>query len=308
MATPTLTHRGKVRDVYSDQESLYLVATDRISAFDVILPTLIPDKGKALTQLSRYWFEHLPAGISHHVIGFDNPFPSEFPGWAGRVTHCRQLKTVKVECVARGYLAGSAWVEYREHGTVQGLHLPDGLREAEKLPSPIFTPTTKADAGHDQPLTEREARQYLGDACFETIRDLTLRLYNWAHEHAAARGILIADTKLEFGTAHPSSRTSADAEGAGVNRPGVRNPGPEEFILIDEIFTSDSSRFWPADDYEPGRGQFSFDKQYVRDYLLSLKDWDRQPPGPELPDEIVEQTRARYFEVYERITGSALNH
>jgi phosphoribosylaminoimidazole-succinocarboxamide synthase len=295
MARAELIHRGKVRDVYSDHESLYLVATDRISAFDVILPTLIPEKGKALTQLSRYWFEHLPEGTGHHIIGFDNPFPAEFPDWTGRVTHCHRLEPLKVECVARGYLAGSAWVEYREKGTVQGIQLPTGLKEAERLDSPIFTPTTKADAGHDQPLTEAEARSLLGDGRFETLRDLTLRLYRWAHEHASTRGILIADTKLEFGLS-PS--------GAAENR----NSEDPELVLIDEIFTSDSSRFWPADEYEPGRGQFSFDKQYVRDYLLSLKDWNRQPPGPELPDEIVEQTRARYFEVYERITGKKLNH
>lgn len=293
MATPELIHSGKVRDVYADLDSLYLVATDRISAFDVILPTLVPDKGKALTQLSRYWFEHLPEGIDHHVIGFDNPFPAEFPGWTGRVTHCRRLEPIKVECVARGYLAGSAWNEYRDQGTVQGLRLPSGLRESEKLPSPIFTPTTKADTGHDQPLTEAEARQLLGDNRFERLRDLTLHLYTWAHDHAASRGILIADTKLEFGSTPLEPEEHPDA-------------GTQKFILIDEIFTSDSSRFWPAADYQPGRGQFSFDKQYVRDYLLSLQDWNRQPPGPHLPDEIIQQTRQRYFEVYERITGHGL--
>lgn len=284
MSELELIHRGKVRDVYRDPSSLYLVATDRISAFDVILPTPIPAKGIALTQLSRFWFEQLPPDIPHHVKSFENPFPELQPHWTGRVTACRPLEPVKMECVVRGYLAGSAWKEYQQSGSVQGWNLPDGLPESARLPTPLFTPTTKADQGHDLPLTEPEAIALVGAPTYETLRDRTLHLYQWAHDIARHQGILIADSKLEFGK-----------EG-------------ESLVLIDELFTSDSSRFWPADAYEPGRSQHSFDKQFVRDYLLSLPDWNRQPPGPELPDDIVQQTRARYFDVYERLTGKKLNH
>lgn len=280
MADPHRIHQGKVRDVYEWQNTYLLVATDRISAFDVILPTPIPDKGIALTQLSRYWFEHLPEGIPSHIIGFDLPEEIDRPEWRRRTTHCRKAEVVPLECVVRGYLAGSGWDAYRQSGTVQGHSLPDGLEESCRLSQPLFTPTTKASAGHDEPLTEDEARQHVGEEIYESLKDMSLKLYSWAHQHALARGVIIADTKFEFGW---------------IDR---------QLCLVDECLTSDSSRYWPKDDYRPGRSQKAFDKQFVRDYLKSLPDWDKQPPGPDLPVDIVETTRQRYIEAFEKITGT----
>jgi phosphoribosylaminoimidazole-succinocarboxamide synthase len=278
-----LIHRGKVREVYSYGSDLLLVASDRISAFDVILPDPIPGKGTTLTQMSRYWFEALPQSIPHHVISFEVPAGLDKPEWKGRITHCRRTKPMIIECVVRGYLAGSGWNDYRKTGKVQGFDLPSGLRESDRLPEALFTPSTKAQEGHDEPLTEIQARQVVGDSTYEVLKERSLQIYRWAHEHALKRGIIIADTKFEFGAVG------------------------DEVLLIDELLTPDSSRFWPAEAYEPGRGQTSFDKQYVRDYLLGLKDWNRQPPGPPLPPEIIRGTQAKYLEAYEKITGQKLS-
>jgi phosphoribosylaminoimidazole-succinocarboxamide synthase len=279
MADPHRIHQGKVRDVYAWNDTLLLVATDRISAFDVILPTPIPDKGIALTQLSRYWFDHLPDGIPSHVIGFELPGGLDRPEWRRRTTHCHRAEVVPLECVVRGYLAGSGWASYRETGAVQGHSLPAGLEESCQLPDPIFTPTTKAASGHDEPLTEDQARQHVGEEVYEQLKTMSLKLYRWAHQHALARGLIIADTKFEFGWI--DGRLS----------------------LVDECLTSDSSRYWPQADYRPGGPQKAFDKQFVRDYLNSLPDWNRQPPGPELPEDVVATTRERYIEAYQIITG-----
>jgi phosphoribosylaminoimidazole-succinocarboxamide synthase len=278
-----LIHRGKVRDVYTYGQDLLLVASDRLSAFDVILPDLIPGKGVTLTQMSRYWFEALPKSIPNHVISFAVPADLNKPEWEGRVTRCRRTQPMMIECVVRGYLAGSAWIDYQKSGCVQGFVLPKGLRESERLPEPLFTPSTKAQEGHDEPLTEPQARSLVGDANYELLRGHSLHIYRWAHEHALKNGIIIADTKFEFGQV------------------------AQEVFLIDELLTPDSSRFWPAQHYEPGRGQASFDKQYVRDYLLGLKDWNRQPPGPSLPKEIILGTQAKYAEAYEKITGMKIS-
>jgi phosphoribosylaminoimidazole-succinocarboxamide synthase len=278
MAEPIRIHQGKVRDVYTWEDTLLLVATDRISAFDVILPNLIPEKGIALTQLSRYWFENLPTHIHHHVISFDLPAEIDRPEWRSRTTWCKQAEVIPMECVVRGYLAGSGWEAYQQTGSVQGHTLPAGLKESDRLPDPLFTPTTKAAEGHDEPLTEAEAIESVGAELYHSLKDRSLEIYQWAHEFALQRGLLIADTKFEFGM----------IDG--------------EICLIDECLTSDSSRYWPADDYQPGRGQRAFDKQFVRDYLKSLPDWNRQPPGPELPQDIVEKTRERYIDAFKRIT------
>lgn len=272
---------GKVRDLYSWKEELWLVASDRLSAFDVILPTPIPDKGVILTQLSRFWFELTRAICRNHAISFDVPSGLDLPEWHGRLTRCRRLKIVPVECVARGYLAGSGWKDYQATGTVQGIRLPPGLVESEKLPEPIFTPTTKAEAGHDLPLTPEQARRQLGDRLFERLSEATLEVYDFAYRYSRDRGIILADTKLEFGL------------------------DGDEVVLADELLTPDSSRFWPADSYVKGRGQPSFDKQFVRDYLESL-DWDKRPPGPALPPAIVKKTLARYREALDRLTACAL--
>jgi len=283
MAEPKRLHQGKVRDVYEWEDSLLLVATDRISAFDVILPNSIPEKGIALTQLSRYWFEHLPEHIKHHVISFDLPEVVDRPEWNSRTTWCKKAEVIPMECVVRGYLAGSGWEAYQQTGTVQGHALPAGLQESERLPEPLFTPTTKAAEGHDEPLTEEEARTCVGAELYESLKSRSLEIYKWAHEFALQKGLIIADTKFEFGL----------IDG--------------EIYLVDECLTSDSSRYWPADDYEPGRGQRAFDKQFVRDYLKSLSDWNRQPPGPELPEDILIRTRERYIEAYTLITGNTFN-
>ena len=271
-----LLHSGKVRDVYADGDDLVLVASDRVSVYDVVLPTPVPDKGKILTQLSLWWFEQLADVVPNHVISATD-VPKE---WAGRAVRCQRLTMLPVEWIARGYLAGLGLKEYERQGTVSGVALPEGLVEASKLPEPIFTPTTKATEGHDEFITFADVVEEIGQETADHLRAVTLDVYERGAEIAAERGIIIADTKLEFGRA---------ADGT--------------LVLADEVLTSDSSRFWPADDWQPGRPQHAFDKQFVRDWSSTVTDWDRTPPGPEIPEEVVEATRARYIEVYERITG-----
>jgi phosphoribosylaminoimidazole-succinocarboxamide synthase len=274
--------RGKVRDVYEAGDHLLMVATDRISAFDAILPTPIPDKGRVLTGLSLFWFDRTADLVGNHVVSADPAlFPEPFAHdatLAGRAMLVRRADVIPIECVARGYLSGSGWSQYRVDRAVCGVPLPVGLAESDRLPEPIFTPTTKSDAGHDLPLTPAETRDLAGVGLAEKLKELTLTIYELAAAIALERGIILADTKLEFGF----------CEG--------------ELILIDEVCTPDSSRFWPADRYAPGGPQPSFDKQYVRD-RLDASGWDREPPAPELPDEVVEQTGSRYREAYERLTG-----
>jgi phosphoribosylaminoimidazole-succinocarboxamide synthase len=266
---------GKVRDIYEVEDDLLMVASDRISIYDVILPTPIPDKGRVLTQMSLFWFETTAGIVPNHFISED--VPEEV---AERAIRVRKLEMYPVECVVRGYLSGSGWREYRESGAVCGIELPAGLRESERLPEPIFTPATKAEVGdHDENIDFERAAELVGDgALMEELRRVSIELYVHAAEHAAARGIILADTKFEFG----------------------RHAGCE-VVLADEVLTPDSSRFWPADDYEPGHAQPSFDKQYVRDWADEAG-WDHSPPAPELPPDVVEQTRAKYVEAYERIT------
>jgi phosphoribosylaminoimidazole-succinocarboxamide synthase len=277
---PTLLRRGKVRDIYTWRDEIWLVASDRISAYDVIMPTPIPDKGRILTALSRHWFGLTEALCPNHVVGYDVPTEARCPDFIGRLTRARRVEIVQIECVARGYLAGSGWEEYRTAGTVGGHAVPSGLRESDRLPAPLFTPAAKNDEGHDENLTEAQTRAAIGDALYEQLRDLTLMLYSWAADYASARGIILADTKLEFG----------------------REPGTGRLLLADEIFTPDSSRFWPADTYRPGGPQPSFDKQYLRDYLRTLTSWNRTAPGPELPPEVVVNTRVKYEEALTRLT------
>jgi phosphoribosylaminoimidazole-succinocarboxamide synthase len=279
---------GKVRDVYDLGERLLIVATDRISAYDCIMPNGIPDKGRILTALSLFWFNRFQDRFANHLISADvGEYPAELRPYAGQIAGrsmlVRKARVVPIECVARGYLAGSGWKEYRQSQTVCGIKLPAGLRQCEKLPAPIFTPATKEESGHDVNLSFDETAGRVGRGLAEQLRERTLALYTAAAEYAASRGILIADTKFEFGQV------------AGG-----------ELILVDEVLTPDSSRFWPADRYEPGREQPSFDKQYVRNYLDTLKDWRRTPPAPALPGEVVEGTRGRYLEAYERLTGKSL--
>jgi phosphoribosylaminoimidazole-succinocarboxamide synthase len=271
-----LLHSGKVRDLYDLDGDLLLVASDRLSIYDVVLPTPVPDKGAVLTQLSAWWFDQLADLVGNHLISATD-VPAEF---AGRALRCRRLEMLPVECIARGYLAGLGLKEYQRAGTVSGVALPPGLVEGSKLPEPIFTPTTKAPVGeHDEFMTFDEVVDLVGAPRAERLRELTLAVYSRGAQIAARAGILVADTKLEFGL---------DADG--------------EIVLADEVLTPDSSRFWPADDWAPGRPQFSFDKQFVRDWSAGL-DWDRTPPGPALPDDVVDATRARYVEVYQRLTG-----
>jgi len=275
-----LLHSGKVRDLYldgpEDGGDLIMVASDRVSIYDVVLPTPIPDKGAVLTQLSLWWFDRLADIVPHHVIS-GTDVPAEF---AGRAVRCRRLEMLPVECIARGYLAGLGLEEYRKQGTVSGVSLPDGLVEGSKLPEPIFTPTTKAAVGqHDEFMTFDDVVGVVGADTAARLRELTLAVYTRGAETAATSGIVVADTKLEFGV---------DAAG--------------EIVLADEVLTPDSSRFWPADAWEPGRPQFAFDKQFLREWSQGL-DWDRTPPGPEIPADVVAATRARYVEAYERITG-----
>ncbi len=275
--------QGKVRDVYEiDDERLLLVATDRISAFDVVLPNPIPDKGRVLTGLTLFWLERTKDLVGNHLISADRrDFPGTFrdePSLAGRAMLVRRAEVIPVECVARGYLTGSGLKQYLAEGHVCGVPLPPGLVEASRLPEPIFTPTTKAAAGHDQPLTFEETVELIGRGLAERLRELTIALYERGAEIALERGIIVADTKFEFGFAGG------------------------ELILIDEVLTPDSSRFWPAEGYEPGRPQPSFDKQFVRDWL-DASGWDHEPPAPELPPEVIGRTAAKYREAYERITG-----
>ncbi|MGW4522905.1 phosphoribosylaminoimidazolesuccinocarboxamide synthase [Amycolatopsis sp. NPDC004378] len=270
-------HAGKVRDLYElDGGDILLVASDRVSVYDVSLPTPVPDKGALLNQLSAWWFDRMSGVVPNHVVSTTD-VPAEF---AGRAMRCKPLKMVQVECIARGYLAGLGLREYQRDGKISGVSLPPGLVEGDKLPEPIFTPTTKiSDTGHDEFMTFDEVLNEIGEDTAKRLRELTLEIYTKGAEHAAKQGVIIADTKLEFGF---------DVDGA--------------LTLGDEVLTSDSSRFWPADEWEPGRPQHAFDKQFVRDWSLTTG-WDKTPPGPEIPAEIVEQTRQRYTEVYERITG-----
>jgi phosphoribosylaminoimidazole-succinocarboxamide synthase len=284
--TLTLHRRGKVRDVYeADAEHLLIVATDRISAFDYVLGSGIPDKGKVLTQLSKFWFEMLSApspgsaGVSHHLVSTDV---------RGRSMLVRRTEPVQVECVARGYISGSGWKDYLATGEICGVPLPKGMRESDRLPETIFTPATKAASGHDENISERQAGEIIGHDLLAKLKALTLDIYARGSAHAASRGIMLADTKFEFGL---------------VERGG--EDGGQEIILIDEVMTPDSSRFWPADAYAPGGAQPSFDKQFVRDYLESIK-WNKQPPVPSLPEDVVERTRAKYLDAFRRLTGREL--
>lgn len=273
-----LLHSGKVRDVYEDRGDVILVASDRVSVYDVVLPTPIPDKGKVLTRLSLWWFEQLADIVPNHVVSATD-VPAEFEG---RAVRCRRLNMVQVECIARGYLAGLGLKEYRANGSVSGVALPTGLVEGSRLPQPIFTPTTKAPLGqHDEFITFEDVVSQEGADVAAELRRITLEVYGRGAELARERGIIIADTKIELGWASDGT-----------------------LVLGDEVLTSDSSRFWPADDWEPGRPQFAFDKQFVRDWADGTG-WDRKEPAPEVPAEIVEATRARYIEAYERITGRA---
>ena len=298
----TLARRGKVRDVYDLGDQLLIVATDRISAFDYVLGSGIPDKGKVLTQLSAFWFEKMAAVTPHHLISID---VDEFPAVTrphrdvlrGRTMLVRKTAPLPVECVARGYLSGSGWKEYGKTGAVCGIALPPGLKESDRLPTPIFTPATKAESGHDENISEAAAGDIVGKDRIARLRDLTLTIYARGVEHAATCGIIIADTKFEFGLApasrvNPSRRSSEEAEA-------------DTLLLIDEVLTPDSSRFWPKDQYVPGQGQPSFDKQFVRDYLERIG-WNKQPPVPSLPDDVVMRTREKYIEAYKKLTGKAL--
>ena len=271
---------GKVRDIYDFGDRLLLVATDRISAFDFILPTGIPDKGRVLTKISEFWFNKLE--VPHHLISTDPSTVSlheatDTEPFEGRSMVVRKTKVVPVECVVRGYLSGSGWKEYQKSGTVCGITLPTGLRESDQLPEPIFTPTTKAEQGHDMPMTFAEVETTIGVELAKQIREQSLDIYRRGSEYARTQGIIMADTKFEFGL------------------------DGDELLLVDEVLTPDSSRFWPEDQYEPGHGQASFDKQFVRDWLLQ-SDWDRESEPPALPDDIVAKTREKYIEAYERLS------
>ena len=284
----TFLRSGKVRDLYAvSADRLLLVASDRLSAFDVVLPTAIPDKGRVLTGLSRFWFDKTRDLVANHVVGVA---PEEIPGGApgdadelrGRMMLCRRVQPLPIEVIVRGYLAGSGWKDYGRTGAVCGIPLPAGLRESDRLPEPLFTPSTKAEEGHDENISLDEAADLVGREVAERVGALAIALYRRGSEIAEPAGIIVADTKFEFGV----DRTTG------------------ELLLIDEVLTPDSSRFWDASTYEPGRSQASYDKQYVRDYLETL-DWDKTPPGPELPAEVVDGTRARYVEAFERITGAS---
>ena len=275
--------KGKVRDVYDLGDTLLIIATDRISAFDVIMPNGIPDKGKILTSMSLFWFELTSDIVENHLIAHKvEDYPAELQQHAdlleGRSMVVKKTEPFPIECVARGYLAGGGWKDYQEMGTVCGIPLPEGLQQAQILPDTIFTPATKAESGHDENIAFEEAVRILDLATMEELRDLTITLYERAREYAGGKGIIISDTKFEFGRS------------------------PEGIILIDEILTPDSSRFWPADTYKVGTSPLSFDKQFVRDYLETLV-WDKTPPAPELPEDVVLKTREKYLEAYELLTG-----
>jgi phosphoribosylaminoimidazole-succinocarboxamide synthase len=279
--------QGKVRDIFEFGDQLLIVATDRISAFDYVLGSGIPDKGKVLTQISAFWFDRMRPIVRNHVVSTD---PADYPAslrrdadaLRGRSMLVTRTEPLPIECVARGYLSGSGWKDYRTAGELCGIRLPSGLRESDRLPEPIFTPATKAQSGHDINISAEQAADLVGRSVVERVRDLTLRLYAEGAAHAESRGIIVADTKFEFG----------------------RLPDGE-LILIDEVLTPDSSRFWPRDGYSPGGPQPSFDKQYVRDYLEEIR-WNKQPPVPSLPDHVVMKTREKYVEAFRRLTGREL--
>jgi phosphoribosylaminoimidazole-succinocarboxamide synthase len=277
---------GKVREVFDLNDRLLFVATDRISAFDCIMPNGIPRKGEVLTQISYFWFAQTEAFQPNHLLSRDgDPLPPSLQPYAAQLARrsmiVKKAQPLAIECVVRGYLAGSGWKEYREHQTVCGIKLPPGLVESSELPAPIFTPATKAECGHDENISFAQAAQIVGTEVAEQVRAASVKLYRFASEYARRRGIIIADTKFEFGL----------LDG--------------KLILIDEVLTPDSSRFWPADQYQPGKAQPSFDKQFVRDYLETL-DWDKTPPAPALPPDVVARTQAKYLDAYERLTGSKL--
>ena len=276
--------RGKVRDIYDLGDKLLIVATDRLSAFDVVLPTPIPDKGRVLTQLSLFWFDLLKNTIPNHVLSstdFPAPFDVHREELLGRSMIVRKTQPLPIECVVRGYVSGSAWKDYRATGKISGIVLPHGLRESDQLPEPVFTPATKAVSGHDENISFAAAANLVGQTVAQRVRDVSLEIYNRAAAYAKPRGILLADTKFEFGLLN------------------------NELIWIDEALTPDSSRFWPAAEYHPGGPQPSFDKQFVRDYLETL-DWDKSPPGPKLPGDVIARTAAKYVEAFEQLTGEKL--
>ena len=282
----TLHARGKVRDLYNLNGHLLFVATDRISAFDYVLATGIPEKGRVLTQISLFWFEFLQDTVSNHLVTARvSEYPAPLHKYAdqlrGRSMLVNKAQMVDIECVVRGYISGSAWKEYRETGTVCGIHLPQGLRESDKLAEPLFTPATKAISGHDENISFAEMCKRTGPELAEQLRDLSLQIYTKAADYAAGRGIIIADTKFEFGHT------------------------PQGLVLADEVLTPDSSRFWPADKYQPGRAQESFDKQFVRDYLESIR-WNKQPPAPSLPDDVAAKTSEKYIQAYRILAGREL--
>jgi phosphoribosylaminoimidazole-succinocarboxamide synthase len=276
---------GKVRELYEvDHDRMLVVASDRISVFDVVLDDTIPDKGRVLTGLSTFWFDATSGIVPNHLVSAD---PTDFPETAGsevagRAMLVRAARPVRLECVARGYLFGSAWNDYERTGTVKGRSVPAGLAQAERLPAPLFTPTTKAEEGHDLPLSDADAAALVGDALFERLRELTLRIYEFGAELARSRGLILADTKLEFGTID------------------------DELLVIDELLTPDSSRYWPAEDYHVGTSPPSFDKQYVRDHYLSIG-WNQVPPAPRLPAAVIDATHSKYVEAYELITGRSFD-
>ncbi|MFH1709666.1 MAG: phosphoribosylaminoimidazolesuccinocarboxamide synthase [bacterium] len=281
-----LFKRGKVRDVFDLGDRLLIVATDRISAFDSVIPTPIPDKGKILNMLSLFWFDHTKKIIDNHIVTYDvREYPKELRKYADildkRSVIGRKANLIEIECVVRGYLSGSAWAEYKEKGSVSGIKLPPGLKESSKLAEPIFTPSTKAATGHDINITEAEMRKTVGDKVADILKAKTLEVYNAVCKHAESKGIMIADTKFEFG----------EIDG--------------RIILIDEILTPDSSRLWPMNTYKEGGPQKSYDKQFVRDYLISIN-WDKNPPAPPLTSEVVERTREKYLEAYQKLTGKTL--
>ncbi len=272
-----LIARGKVREMYDLGDAILMVASDRISTYDAVHPNPIPDKGKVLTGLSAFWFDRTADIVANHVLSYTEDVPAEVRGRAVKV---RKLEMLPVECVVRGYITGSGWKDYQATGEVSGIALPAGLQESEQLPEPLFTPSTKAEVGHDEAIDFERAAELVGDrALTERVRDASIALYEFARDHARGNGVILADTKFEFGL---------DADG--------------QLVVGDEVLTPDSSRYWPADDYEIGRGQQSFDKQYVRDWA-SGSGWDKLPPAPEIPDDVVAGTQARYVEAYERITG-----
>jgi len=277
--------RGKVRDIFDLGDKLLIVATDRLSAFDVVMPTPIPDKGRVLTQLSLFWFDLLQSVVPNHVLSattFPPPFDAHLDQLAGRSMLVRKTQPLPIECVVRGYLSGSGWKEYQSTGTVCGIPLPSGLRESDKLPEPIFTPATKAASGHDDNISFEHAARVISQPLAEKVRDISLQIYDRAAAYAAPHGVILADTKFEFGLLNG------------------------ELIWIDEALTPDSSRFWPAEQYSPGGPQPSFDKQFVRDYLERIR-WPKTPPGPDLPPDVVAATRAKYREAYRLLTGHDLN-